>query len=878
MSDVVPGTRCSSRKNTAAQPACQSAPPQRGHGPEASGVVVRPPRLPTRSVDRPELLRRLDRMAPLTILDALPGLGKTTLAASWARGQHARGVSVQWVQASLGHDVTAALDGPLAEGEAPVVVVVDDAHRLGDRSVVERLVGAVELDHRLHLVVCCQPGHLFHEVAEERGVETNVLRGADLAVPVDRIPELAASWGHDVDTAVAGRLHRLVGGWPLALRLVLDATPPGKEELATHAAHDFLEHRVLPVVADATALPTAARFAVPDELDLPLAAALMPDGDPSPEGSRAAVAALERLGVLWRTPRDDGEPQWRFPVLVRNGLRRLLECTAPETHADAHREVARVLTASDDRPWRQVVRHARAAGDWRRLAEAWTEDGWMLLGGDPALFHEAYGGLPAAAVADHPTLGIAAAMGDALAATREGAPWQQLVEDLLRHYAEIGAGTPVASEARGLLRVEQLTAAMVARRAAGHLVGAVELAVEVEVELGRLRGSDPRSARTSQAAWARLQGALTHLLAGDFTTALDLAAAAHHAGGRRLTGSGAAGLLAAMHAISGQSAQARRWLDAHDDIDVADCWAADLARVPARIARAMLALDRLDTAAAAAQLAEVPLETDASGLWPLAVMAHTRHALLVDAPATMLSRLHDVGRATARQLAEERSVPRQAFDRCRVDLTMAVGDADRTATLLGADTDPPPWLLAPAARFRLAAGDAAAAVRIASVATWAPELHTRDRLELLVTQASALHAGGDEAAAVDSFRKAAAIGRESGNLEPLLLLDPDVRRRLLVASGEHLEDEEVRRLDAARPVYPRRVELVRLSPREREVLRRLPRHDTVASLARELSVSVNTVKKQLRSVYAKLGVSNRSAALQTARQLGLLEEVPAQQR
>ncbi len=61
-----------------------------------------------------------------------------------------------------------------------------------------------------------------------------------------------------------------------------------------------------------------------------------------------------------------------------------------------------------------------------------------------------------------------------------------------------------------------------------------------------------------------------------------------------------------------------------------------------------------------------------------------------------------------------------------------------------------------------------------------------------------------------------------------------------------------------------------LSPGELRVLRFLPTNLSRPEIAGELSVSVNTVNTHVRSIYAKLGVQDRSAAVQRARELRLL--------
>ena len=61
-----------------------------------------------------------------------------------------------------------------------------------------------------------------------------------------------------------------------------------------------------------------------------------------------------------------------------------------------------------------------------------------------------------------------------------------------------------------------------------------------------------------------------------------------------------------------------------------------------------------------------------------------------------------------------------------------------------------------------------------------------------------------------------------------------------------------------------------LSQGELKVLRYLPMNLSRPEIAAELSVSVNTVSTHIRSIYAKLQVSDRSSAVQRARQLRLL--------
>ena len=61
-----------------------------------------------------------------------------------------------------------------------------------------------------------------------------------------------------------------------------------------------------------------------------------------------------------------------------------------------------------------------------------------------------------------------------------------------------------------------------------------------------------------------------------------------------------------------------------------------------------------------------------------------------------------------------------------------------------------------------------------------------------------------------------------------------------------------------------------LSPSELRVLRYLPTNLTRPEIAGELSVSLNTVNTHIRRIYAKLGATDRSSAVQRGRELRLL--------
>lgn len=855
-------------------------------------------------------LRRLDRLAPLTLIEALPGFGKSTLAATWADQLAAADTRLVWVNAAPEIDDHASFLQILHQGlqraevlprsaprpqpsdselpgwvdelnraEQPVMVMIDDAHRLRDPEVADALARLVQLAHPVRVTASAEPGHHFHDAAARRGLEINVLRGADLSVTADDVTAYAEAWGHELSTASARRLHGLVGGWPRPLREVLDATPAQSDGFDTQPAHDFLRRKVLPAKTDPATVSTEMCLAVPERFDIALAHHLVVDDGVgttnAPVDHRATceqvVTALEQEGLVWRLHRQDGKTEWAYPPLLRRVLLEQLERVDPGALRSAHWVVAHALAEDGQSRSGEVLRHARAAGDWSLLAELWASQGWSLAAKDAADFAAAFADIPDAVLVEHPSLTLAASISDAFATTSDGGDWMDRLEASLRSYMESGAEYLQSKKQpqKGIHRSELLTAAMLALRGQGDLPGAQQLAAEAGREIDRARLEDPGSVRNSQVAWFELQNSITQLLSSNYRSVQEHAVAAHQLGPDTLIGAGAAGLLSVLNTVGGLTNDARRWLAAHEAVDLSGHWAAGLAELPARLTRAMLALDRLDEEASEAELAHVVLGPESSGVWPLIVIAHHRHALLFGDPGTMLSRLEHLRRVLGRHILDG-YMASQVMERCTMDLLLAMGEVDRVQRRLPDNTRP--WLLAPVARFHLITGDPQQAVRVAGVGIWRDDISGRDRVEMLMTSSLALREEGKTSKSLEAFRRVHALIAESGSLQPLLLTSADVRRELLDATGLELKPDVVARLDAVGPIYPEHAELVQLSPRELEVLRQMRHHATAVELAKTLSVSVNTVRKQMVSLYAKLDVHDRASALLRAEGLGLIDD------
>jgi LuxR family maltose regulon positive regulatory protein len=127
---------------------------------------------------------------------------------------------------------------------------------------------------------------------------------------------------------------------------------------------------------------------------------------------------------------------------------------------------------------------------------------------------------------------------------------------------------------------------------------------------------------------------------------------------------------------------------------------------------------------------------------------------------------------------------------------------------------------------------------------------------------------GREATARIALAEAVAAADAAGLSQPLLDAGPSLRA-LLEANRDLLADRESLGVSGKEPESAGRL-VEPITEREADVLRFLPTLLRRNDIARELSVSSNTVKAHVRSLYYKLGVGSRRDAVDRARALGLL--------
>ncbi|PTT15318.1 hypothetical protein DBR36_14995 [Microbacterium sp. HMWF026] len=150
-----------------------------------------------------------------------------------------------------------------------------------------------------------------------------------------------------------------------------------------------------------------------------------------------------------------------------------------------------------------------------------------------------------------------------------------------------------------------------------------------------------------------------------------------------------------------------------------------------------------------------------------------------------------------------------------------------------------------------------------------PEEHCLGSLTPVLTRRAVafLRIGEDQRAATSMESALLLVARTGGSVMPLLMIPRVEAERLLDLVARTRTDfadtiEEMRQfLPMLASTATAATAAAALTPTERELAGLLVTELDLAEIARRRHVSVNTVKTQVRSIYAKLGVSRRSDAL-----------------
>ncbi|MEJ2706239.1 MAG: LuxR C-terminal-related transcriptional regulator [Anaerolineales bacterium] len=158
-------------------------------------------------------------------------------------------------------------------------------------------------------------------------------------------------------------------------------------------------------------------------------------------------------------------------------------------------------------------------------------------------------------------------------------------------------------------------------------------------------------------------------------------------------------------------------------------------------------------------------------------------------------------------------------------------------------------------------------------------------IEILTLQALVYQAKGEPSQAISTLEQALNLAGPEGFIRTFVDEGLPMARLLYEALDREIAPDYVRRLLAAFPVTKPKgtasiksqvdqSELIEpLSEREIEVLQLIAKGLTNRVIATRLVLSVHTVKTHSRNIYGKLGVNNRTQAVNRARSLGILPPI-----
>jgi LuxR family maltose regulon positive regulatory protein len=408
---------------------------------------LRMPAQGQRTLRRPRLIDALERSIrhfKLVQIAAPAGYGKTTMLVQWA---HASRLPVAWL--AIGADdndlerffrclLTAweevrpgVLESPvglLLGGMAPdreavlsalinvatglpehTVFVLDDYHLIADPSIHQALTFLIDhLPPTLHLVLAGR-AELPLPLARYRARgELLEFRAADLQFLPDETADFLHELRLDLADDTVMRLHAQLEGWVAGLQLValtLQCGLTGADTLIISGRHrfiaDYLRNDVL------AQLPEAVRHFLLQTSILDHLCSSLCDAVTGREGSQELLESLEREN-LFLMPLDDSRAWFRYHHLFADVLREELNRRYPDQVAELHHRAGRWHLAHGlPEP---AFQHAVAGNDPElviQILEAYLDA--KLNSGEFSLVERWLDSLPAQWQADYPLLGLARA-------------------------------------------------------------------------------------------------------------------------------------------------------------------------------------------------------------------------------------------------------------------------------------------------------------------------------------------------------------------------------------------------------------------------------------------------------------------------------------
>ncbi|WGX97364.1 LuxR family transcriptional regulator [Nocardioides sp. L-11A] len=364
-------------------------------------------------------------------------------------------------------------------------------------------------------------------------------------------------------------------------------------------------------------------------------------------------------------------------------------------------------------------------------------------------------------------------------------------------------------------------------------------------------------------AFSRLQHGLTALLGGDVAGARNLLQTAYDAEGLHGSPAGRAHVgahLALVCAVAGELLTAEEHLARAEEFAAAPGPLVAATADALRLTRLILLVDRR-ALPGAGRLVQARPPGSYGTLWPLALWSHAQLHLLTGQYERGLRLLARSVTGLPAGAEAEDGIAGEVTRAARADLNLAVGNVREAWVAVEPGSSRSPWSAVAEATVLYVSGEFETVRYAARVARAAHDLTLRESVRLRGLEAAACLAAGDEDSARRLLGVVVDLARRQGWRSFVSYLPRPLVAFALREGRLPAELAEAPR-DAVGVWVPGPALSAPLSPREREVFRLLLEGVARAEIAERLGVSINTVKTQIRSLYAKLGVSSRGEVLQ----------------
>ena len=875
-------------------------------------------------IGRVRLIDRLKRglTSRLVLLSAPAGFGKTSLLTQWLAAIAGHGRTVAWLaldqsdnrapifwshlvaavktavpgfgagllplleaSGSTTEGMLAALVNELDALSGELYLVLDDYHLIDDQGIQEGVTFLLEhLPAHVHLLITTRADPpLPLALLRARG-DLVEIRAADLRfTPEEASTYLNEVMGLDLRPEAVNALETRTEGWIAALQLAA-LSMQGRDDVASFIAGftgndryivDYLVDEVLARQPDEVR-SFLLRTSILDRLSGPLC-----DAVTGSAGGKAMLERLERANLLV-IPLDDRRQWYRYHHLFADVLRAHLEEEQTEQIPDLHRRASEWYEQQGERS--EAIHHALAGGDFERTAElvesALPE---MRKARQEMQLRAWVDPLPDEVVRRRPVLAVTFA--GALLMSGEFAGVEGRLDDAERRIDALpGSGVGDEGELRRVRGDVEVYRASLAQ-----VRGDVPATVEHAQRARELALEDDHVVRAGAAGFLGIA----------FWTSGDLEAA-HRAWSECVAQLEQAGHVAdavgATQALGDICIVQGRLQDAlgtyQEFLELVPEQSRSLVRGTAdmHVGMSEVFLERLDLATANDHLQEAQELGEYAGMtqfpyrWRVAT-ARVRAAegdldgalaLINEAEHLYVSdffpNVRPVAALRARlwiansQLREALGWARQAGVSGDDELTYLREFEHITLARL---------LLARAKSERTEAliGDALALLgRLGEAAT--AGARAGSMIEILVLEALALQAQGDTVAALGSLERALTGSKPEGYVRVFMEEGQPMASLLREAARRGIAPAYIAEIFAAgaapgRPSPKKQGLIEPLSERELDVLRLLGSDLSGPDIARELMVSLNTLRTHTKNIYMKLGVNNRRAALRRAQELDL---------